>query len=421
MDKAQPGVGNLTKVLFVASTFVFWCSLYVYVPILPTYTQQLGGSLAMVGLVVGAYGVTQFVLRVPLGVFSDRLGRRKPFILFGTLTAAAGAAGFLVAGDPWGLFLARALTGVAASSWVAFTVLFSSYFPPGKAVRAMSLVTFVSGSSQLVATFAGGQIAQRFGSVSTFWVGLALAGVAALASLAVRDEPRRTTAPPSWEQVARVMTGSPRQYQSTAAGAVSPRQYQSAVAGAVPLLLIVSFNAVLSQYAAYVTTYAFTPIYAAGLGASRADLGLLVTAMLISSTIGQLLAGNLVERWGERVVVAGGMLIAATGIAATPFVATVPLLLGLQALNGLGRGLGFPVLMGLSVRYLPQQQRATAMGVFQATYALGMFAGPFAGGQIADAFGLDMVFYSTGVVCLASAGLALLIPGRRATRARNED
>jgi MFS family permease len=292
-----------------------------------------------------------------------------------------------VAGDPWHLFLARALTGVAASSWVAFTVLFSSYFPPGKAVRAMSLVTFVSGSSQLVATFAGGQIAQQFGSVATFWVGLALAGVATLAGLAVRDEARRTAAPPSWGQVAGVMT--------------------------VPLLLLVSSNAVLSQYAAYVTTYAFTPIYAEGLGASRADLGLLVTSMLISSTLGQLVAGNLVERWGERLVVAAGMLIAAAGIAATPFVATLPALLGLQALNGLGRGLGFPVLMGLSVRYLPQRQRATAMGVFQATYALGMFAGPFTGGIIADSLGLDMVFYSTGVVCLASAALALLLPGRK--------
>ena len=391
MQNALPRVGGSAKSLFVVSTFLYWGSLYVYVPILSVYTQQLGSSLSMVGLVVGAYGITQVVLRVPLGVFSDRLGRRKPFILVGAFTAALGALGLALSSDPWTLFLSRALTGVAASSWVAFTVLFSSYFPPRQAVRAMSLATLVSGSSQLVATFAGGQIAQQFGYLATFYVGLALAGLAFAISLRVQEEVRPSANPPTWSQVFRIAT--------------------------VPLLLLVSFNAVLSQYAAYVTTYAFTPIYAERVGASRADQGLLVTAMLVSWTIGQPLAGMLVERLGERLVVALGMALAAGAIAATPFVTALPGLLGLQALSGFGRGVGFPVLMGLSVRYLPQEQRATAMGVFQAVYALGMFAGPSAGGLIADALGLDMVFYSTGLVCLLSAGLSLALPGRTAPRA----
>ena len=198
---------------------------------------------------------------MPLGIASDRLGRRKPFILVGMLLAAAGALGFAFAGDPWWLFVARALTGVAASSWVAFTVLFSSFFPPARAVRAMSLVTFVSGGSQVLGTFAGGQIAQQFGPQATFWLGVVLALAAAVVGLGVHEDTRRAAPALTWAQVGRVMT--------------------------VPLLLLVSFTCVLLQFSAYATTYGFTPVYAEGLGATNADQGTLVTTMIVFATVGQ--------------------------------------------------------------------------------------------------------------------------------------
>ncbi|MHB1134573.1 MAG: MFS transporter [Chloroflexota bacterium] len=384
MSNLSPAASNLSKRLFVLSTAIYWISLYVYVPILPIYTQQLGGSLAMVGLVVSAYGISQLLLRVPLGIASDRLGRRKPFIIMGTLTAAAGALGFLLADDPWLLFVSRALTGVAASSWVAFTVLFSSYFPAGRAVQAMSLVTFVSGASQVLGTFAGGQIAQHFGIMATFWVGLVLGLTAMVVSLGIKEETRRAAPALTWGQVLGVMT--------------------------VPSLLLVSFTCVLLQFSAYATTYGFTPVFAEGLGATSADQGTLVTTMIVFATLGQLAAGPLSGRLRERWLVTGGMLLTGATVLAIPLVTSVLVLAILQALGGFGRGLGFPVLMGLSVRAVPQAQRATAMGVFQATYALGMFGGPFVGGLVAGSFGLNAVFFVTAAVCVVAAALGMLIP-----------
>ena len=70
--------------LFLAVTALFWFAMYTYVPIFSTIRRtHLGGSLSMAGLVVGAYGVTQMVIRIPLGFTSDRLGRRKPFVIIG--------------------------------------------------------------------------------------------------------------------------------------------------------------------------------------------------------------------------------------------------------------------------------------------------------------------------------------------------
>ncbi|HRR91658.1 MAG TPA: MFS transporter, partial [bacterium] len=66
---------------FFISTFLFWVSLYLYVPILSPYAENLGSSLQMIGFIVGSYGFTQFILRIPLGIWSDKIQKRKPFII----------------------------------------------------------------------------------------------------------------------------------------------------------------------------------------------------------------------------------------------------------------------------------------------------------------------------------------------------
>ena len=49
--------------------------------------------------------------------------------------------------------------------------------------------------------------------------------------------------------------------------------------------------------------------------------------------------------------------------------------------------------MALSISAVPPGQRATAMGVYQALYSIGILAGPVVGGVVADVSGLSSVFY----------------------------
>ena len=67
---------------------------------------------------------------------------------------------------------------------------------------------------------------------------------------------------------------------------------------------------------------------------------------------------------------------------------------------GLASGVGYPVLMGLTIRYVDDAQRATAMGLYQSVYAIGMFSGPWLSGIFADAVGIQPMFVVTGGVCL---------------------
>ena len=125
--------------LFVGTaTFLFWSSLYLYVPILPLHAEQLGASLQAVGAVIAAYAIGQITLRIPVGIAGDVYGR-KPFAVLSIVLSAVGAAWLGLAGGPVELFAARTLTGFAAAGWVVISVLFASYYSKDSASRAMSM------------------------------------------------------------------------------------------------------------------------------------------------------------------------------------------------------------------------------------------------------------------------------------------
>ena len=66
--------------------------LFLILPVFSVYAQHLpsGDDMALVGLALGAYGLTQTFLQIAYGAASDRFGR-KPVIVFGLLLFAAGS------------------------------------------------------------------------------------------------------------------------------------------------------------------------------------------------------------------------------------------------------------------------------------------------------------------------------------------
>ncbi|MFN2164692.1 MAG: MFS transporter, partial [Anaerolineae bacterium] len=62
--------------LYILVTFLYWMSLYLYIPTLPTYAQSKSESLALVGTILAQYGLWQAITRLPIGIAADWLGRR---------------------------------------------------------------------------------------------------------------------------------------------------------------------------------------------------------------------------------------------------------------------------------------------------------------------------------------------------------
>jgi DHA1 family multidrug resistance protein-like MFS transporter len=93
---------------------------------------------------------------------------------------------------------------------------------------------------------------------------------------------------------------------------------------------------------------------------------------------------------------------------------------------GAANGLFYPVLLGQSIERVDLPHRTTAMGIHQAVYALGMFAGPWIGGVLSDAAGIRVMFEIMAGFCLVASSVLVvldrpesLLPGVRAADSRN--
>ena len=103
-------------VLLSIVVFLYWAALYIYVPFLPVHAEDAGASFTLIGLIGGSYGFTQMLARIPLGVWSDRRGERKPFLTAGLILGIVGGVGFVLARDPLLILFSRGVHGLTAAA-----------------------------------------------------------------------------------------------------------------------------------------------------------------------------------------------------------------------------------------------------------------------------------------------------------------
>ena len=366
--------------LYVLVTFLYWMSLYLYLPTLSTYAESKSQSLALVGTILAQYGLWQAIVRLPLGIAADWLGRRKPFIVAGLLLSGLGAYLMGTAGGAGGLLVGRAVTGLAAATWVPLTVIFSSFFPAGETVRATSILTVVGSLGRVLATGVTGSLNEWGGYPLAFYLAVGAAGLGFLLLLPAPEAAR-----------------PPRRPSAAGIGRLVTRRD----------VLLPALLSAVSEYAAWAVPFGFLPILARQVGANDVAQSGLVSLHIALLTLGGLAAAALSSRFGARKIVYGGFISLSAGIAGAAVAPTLSLVFVAQLFIGLGMGVGYPALMGLSIRHVDEAQRATAMGLHQAVYAIGMFAGPWLSGILADTLGLRPMLGLTAAGCLA-LGLFLI-------------
>ncbi|MEN4099127.1 MAG: MFS transporter, partial [Anaerolineaceae bacterium] len=106
------------------------------------------------------------------------------------------------------------------------------------------------------------------------------------------------------------------------------------------------------------------------------------------------------KRIGKRSLLYLSFTVLALGIFAVAAGRSLFFIVLGQITIGLSTGINYPMLMGMSIEHVDESQRATAMGVYQSVYAIGMFTGPWLSGLLADALGIHSMFLMTGVVIL---------------------
>ncbi|OMD78707.1 MFS transporter [Paenibacillus odorifer] len=360
---------------------MFWFSSYIYVPVLSPYVEHLGASYFMVGMVLGIYGLMQILFRIPIGIGSDYLNRRRPFIYLGLIASGVSCFLFMWGAQPGWALAARAVSGIAASAWVVYSVMFAGYFPKEEAGKAMGMLQFTTVIAQLTSMMISGYMVEHWGWNAPFLIG----GIVAIAALILALR-------------------LPEQKQEKRKNAIQIKE----LAGVVkePLLVKVSLLSVLAHCVLFITMFGYTPNQALNIGASKESLGWLTLAFMIPHAIatlyGSRLFGGLLGDRGKLMLGFAGSALFTLLIPSMPTLAALCLT---QVGNGFMQGLIFPLLLSKSVSEIDPFKRATAMGFYQAVYAIGMSAGPFVAGWMSSVYGLTGGFWLGGI----AAALATIL------------
>lgn len=398
MTPKEPfNTGERRAVAALVSLYSFrMLGLFMVLPLLGIYTAGMEGATPQtIGIALGAYGLTQAALQLPLGWLSDRIGRR-PVVLAGLTVFIAGSLVAANADTINGIIAGRFLQGCGAIA-AALTALAADHTRETQRVKAMAFIGGSVGLSFVVALVLG-PILASIGGLSFVFLVTAVLGSSGFLVVAfllppVQQAPGRAK-PGAWEADT-IFSGG----------------------------LLVLYGSVFTLHAFIMATFLVVPrllVEDIGFSADHhwiiyliaVALSLPPALLLISSG-----KGNEDPRWV--------MIIAVSALASGAVV----------ALNGtsqwwVGGGLALffvgvntleAFLPALVTRLAPGRHRGTASGVFSTSQFLGIFLGGTMGGVLLGTGGTLVVTLAVllaACIWLVFIGTLRLAPSIPATLSR---
>ncbi|MES9845398.1 MAG: MFS transporter, partial [Candidatus Sedimenticola sp. 6PFRAG5] len=148
--------------------------LFMILPVFALYAEQLQGvTPLLIGVAIGAYGLTQALLQIPFGMLSDHIGR-KPVIIGGLLIFALGSVVAAMADSIWGVILGRALQGSGAIA-AAVMALAADLTREQNRTKAMAVIGLSIGMAFAVSLVLGPILNAVIGVPGIFWLTAVLA------------------------------------------------------------------------------------------------------------------------------------------------------------------------------------------------------------------------------------------------------
>ena len=362
---------QLSKNLLALSIVLFWFAQYVYIPYQTPYLTGLGLSAGFVGIIVGTYGIAQMVLRLPVGLMADHVGRHKSFILLGGLFAGSASLFRILIDGAAGFFIANILSGMASAMWISFMVKYTSYYAEDDQQRGTAHVVVFNYGGMLMG-FVAASFLYRITSMRFLCLLSMIGGFAsALAALFMENE-QTGTFHPSVRELLPVCLNKP--------------------------LVFYSGLALVQQGIHIAAAMSFTTQVVTDLGASSLVVGFCSITYMSMSVLFSYLSSFFVRKMsalytlllGFVCIIVYCLIVLATG--------SIPVIFLMQALLGFSSGLMFSTLTSQAMKEVPKHQKSTAMGFFQAVYALGMTVMPMLMGALAENISTQAAYLGIGSI-----------------------
>jgi MFS family permease len=350
--------------------FSFFVSHHLTRPLLPLYLVSFGASSTVVGAVIAVFTITSTVMRVPVGLYIDRLGR-KPFLFYGIALFAVANFGYLWAPSILLIIPFRILHGVGWSGCTtAIATLAADIVPRKRRGELMGYAGMASSLAGSLGPVAGFALYNAHGYPGVFWGAGALLILAVFLSKIV-SEPKGSIASERlghWSEALLVREAL------------------------MPALAVAFVSFGIGG------TLTFLPIYAISLGLKNPGLWFAVFAL--SLLISRPIAGPLSDRISRRAVIIPGLILHMSSFLLLAFATSTQWLWAAAILGGFGVGSAQPALMTLSVDQTAPQRRGQSMAQYQCYYDLGIGVGSLFLGVLLDLTeqSFTLMYLTTAVV-----------------------
>ncbi len=368
----------------LAAAFM-WMSMYAYVPTLPAYAATIGANALTIGIIGGAYGVFQVLLRIPLGFISDKIGKDKLLLIIGFSIMILSAVVFVFLHSVVWVIVGRALAGAAAAWWVIVSASYAKYNDEDKQVKAQGVISASANIGKVVAALLCAFIAQFFGYEATFVVAL-ITGVIGLCLMFRLKEPKKEVL-----------------------GKRSLKEQLLLVKNKE--LIFFSILAILSQLLCFAIPTTFTQVVAEEVGANSLQLGMLMVVFFLSVSVSSLFVGTKAyKKIGGINTMAISFALGAVSCIPLFYTNMVSIYL-MQVISGICYGITQAALAGCVIRCVPAVQRGMATGIYQSLFGAGILLGPVLAGVLIELSSVETAYWTFFAFMILSAGLCyVLIP-----------
>jgi MFS family permease len=382
--------------LICVSTVLVMAGQGVIAPVLPLFARSFGVGAAEVGLTLSAFAAARMVLNIPLGILSDRRGRRV-LLVTGPLVTAVGMIGSGFAVGIGDLLIWRFVAGAGSAMYMtgAQVYLVDISTPANRArfigTNQGALLLGVS-----VGPAVGGLVAEGFGFRAPFFVVGVAALFASLYAFVGLPETRHLVDSGDDE-------GAGGGDGATSAGRPWVRLLFSVDFLAVALVTMSIF---FTRTAARQT---LMPLLAADeFGFSPGGLGVLFTVLSVVTLLGLAPAALIADRLGRKWAIVPSGLVVAVALAFMASVDSTTWFVTSAVVMAAGNSIAGPAPAAYVADIAPASLRGLAMGMYRTSGDVGFVVGPPLLGAIADVTSIGTGLIANGVLVAVAAGVFLL-------------
>ena len=379
--------------VLIAAAFVIAIGFGLITPVLPSFARSFDVGVTASSIIVSAFAFFRLVFAPAGGRLIAKFGER-PIYITGLLIVAISTGATAFAQSYWQVLLFRSLGGIGSTMFtVSAVALIVRLAPPtirGRVSSAYGSAFLLGG---IVGPVLGGLLGNLGLRIPFLVYAVALVIAAAIVAAMIRTEALRPAA------------DAPQRAVFTVREALQDSAYRASMG-----------SAVANGWANFGVRNAILPLFATAVILDEPWVaGAALAVFAAGNAVGLTFSGRLSDRIGRRPFIIGGLLVSGLATMITGWVGTLPLLILVSAVAGLGAGVLNPAQQA-SIADIVRQDRngGPAIAAVQMSSDLGSIIGPIIAGVLVDEGSYGLAFAVTGLI-----GLLAVIPWLRARETAN--